>query len=138
MKITVYPATGSPVDLTGSSLEETVEGLEGPCEWVAQPRQAIGADQLPQALDLGNASNTVAFMVTRSHDSAQDANMFYLDHPGSVPHLGLVEMQVISSYGDVLARRIIAAATIKVARVRWNVCQTIMKYTITGGKITSS
>jgi len=137
MKLVAYPATGSAVYLTGSSLEEFVEGLEGPCEWIAQPRAGIGAAGMPQPLDLGNISNTLAFRVTRSHADSEEANIFYIDHPAQVPHLARVELQVVRPGGGVLARRSLEDAAIKVSRIRWHVCQTVMQYTISGGKITA-
>lgn len=135
MKITVQSGTATPVALTGSSPEEWVEGLTGPCDWSQQVNRLVGGTQVRVA-DLGNVQNTLSFRIGRSHANPQVAGAFYLDHPGSVPHVGVVTfsvMALLSGSAPVYYR--IDNAAVKVARESWNGSRTVMRYQITGGSI---
>ncbi len=134
MKISVQSGQSAPVPLTGISPEEWVEGLTGPCDWAEQVNRLIGGAQVRVA-DRGNVQNTLTFRIRRTHASADAAALFYLDHPGSVPHVANVTLTIVNLAGRTIATRTMTSAAIKVSRESWHGCGTVMHYHITGGLI---
>lgn len=134
MKVSVQPATGAPVPLTGISLEEWVEGLTGPCDWAEQVNRLIGGAQVRVA-DRGNVVNTLTFRIRRTHASPDAAALFYLDHPGAVPHVAAVTFTIVDLKGKTIATRSMTQAAIKVSRESWHGSGTVMQYHIQGGLI---
>ena len=135
MQITVQSGTAPAFSITGSSPEEWVEGLTGPCDWADQINRIVGGSQV-LVFDRGNVQNTLSFRIGRSHANPQVAGAFYLAHPGGVPHVGTVTFSVMSlsaSTQPVLYR--LDTAALKVSRESWNGSRTVMRYQIVGGSI---
>lgn len=134
MQISVQAGSSPAVSLTGISPEEWVEGLAGPCDWADQVNRLIGGAQVRVA-DRGNIQNTLAFRIRRTHVTPEEAALFYLDHPGSVPHVAAVTLTIVNLSGQVTATRTMQQAAIKVSRESWHGCATVMQYRLTGGII---
>jgi hypothetical protein len=134
VKISVQSGTAAPVSLTGISPEEWVEGLAGPCDWADQVNRLIGGAQVRVA-DRGNVQNTLTFRIRRTHASPNVAALFYVDHPGAVPHVATVTFTIVNLSGISVATRSMTSAAIKVSRESWHGCSTVMTYHIQGGRI---
>ena len=135
MRVTIQSGTVT-VGLTGDSLEEFVEGLAGPCDWADQVNRLVGGGEI-RVSDRGNVANTLGFRVGRTHATPQAAGLYYLDHPGTVPHVGSIQFIILALDGTVAASRSMGNASVKVERESWGGCRTVMRYHITGGLITS-
>jgi hypothetical protein len=144
MRVLIYgydPASGhtaaTPFEFTTSEAAEAVDALAGELGFSGEVLPLVESDEVA-VRDYGNVSNAMQFTGTRSHDTEAEAAVFYLDHPGECPRRGRVEFQIQNQAGELVTRRFMADALVRVARVTWNVHETIMRYSITGGKITTS
>lgn len=135
MDVIIYPLQGgAPVYLTGSTPEEGVSDGSSAFDFAGEVLQGVRAAGV-DVRDYGNEVFGYRFSITRTHATPGRSNLYWLDHPKQVPHLGRVEFVIKELTGDIIARRSIPRAMIKSSPGSFKGCRTTFTYDITGGSI---
>jgi len=136
MEVEILPVIGSPLKLTGERPEEGVSAgrlVHDRSQAIIELVDAAAAT----TKDYGNERHAFTFSISRVHEFAGLASLYYLTHASKVPPKGRIKFTCADHDGTLRGIVYLEDAIIVAKAADWQTLETVFEYQISGGAMTT-